>query len=507
VTCGLLFFVLLVSIGCHRLSTSRTTETDLNLTIGVPEGSVSGTELGAAEWAKMLTREGLTQVSADGRVTPRVAESWRWEKEGLRLRVFLRHNVKFHDGTQLTAPVLADVLKQTVADPANRGLYPSLEDVGDISAPREYELVIDCTSPCAFLPDDLAVPLEIHKDVATGPYRITRREKEGDVTLDKFDDYYLGRPSISRVVLRPFATLRTTWTSLLRGEVDMVTEIPPNSVEFIQNEQIRTIAFPHWYQFIVAFNSAGPPFRSAAVRRALNLAIDRDLLIKRTLKGYGTAATGPLWPKHWAYDGSVSGYRFDPVAAAALLDANGFPKGAAGRPGAYPGARLRFTCLIPADFSLLERIALEIQRQLYEVGVDMQFELVPATEFVKRIGQQKFEAVLVDMISGPTLSRPYIFWQSSKVHKGYNVFGYDNPDAEQLFQTLRTSMSEAAIRSATRRLERVMLDDPPALFLAWNERARVIRRQFNIYQEPGRDPISSLWRWSGNGDQRTASAQ
>jgi len=41
----------------------------------------------------------------------------------------------------------------------------------------------------------------------------------------------------------------------------------------------------------------------------------------------------------------------------------------------------------------------------------------------------------------------------------------------------------------------VFLNDPPALFLAWNERARAVRRDFEIPNEPGRDPLLTLWRW------------
>ena len=103
--------------------------------------------------------------------------------------------------------------------------------------------------------------------------------------------------------------------------------------------------------------------------------------------------------------------------------------------------------------------------------------------------------MLIDIISGPTLGRPYIFWRSARTFKGFNVFGYENADAERLFEVLRESTNEAAIRSATRRLQQVMLDDPPALFLVWSQRARAISRRFEVPQETGSDPLDSIWRW------------
>jgi ABC-type transport system substrate-binding protein len=165
-----------------------------------------------------------------------------------------------------------------------------------------------------------------------------------------------------------------------------------------------------------------------------------------------------------------------------------------------PLARFRFTCLIPENYNVLERVALEVQKQLYDVGVDMQFEVVPSRQFNSRIREGRFDAMLIDSISGPTVGRSYMFWRSAKrLPGGLNVFGYENPEAERLFDLIRTSTNEIAIHSAFSRLQETLLDDPPALFLAWNERSRAVRRDFQIVQDPRRDPsdpVYSMWRWT-----------
>jgi peptide/nickel transport system substrate-binding protein len=144
----------------------------------------------------------------------------------------------------------------------------------------------------------------------TGPFRLVRRDP-GGLELERFDNYYLGAPQIERIVVRPSDTLRTSWTRLLRGEVDMVTDVPPDAVEFIQNDDIQVISFRRSYEYLIAFNSAAPPFRSPAVRRAMNTAVNRELLITNALQGQGESATGPIWPKHWAYDASAQPFGFD----------------------------------------------------------------------------------------------------------------------------------------------------------------------------------------------------
>jgi ABC-type transport system substrate-binding protein len=160
---------------------------------------------------------------------------------------------------------------------------------------------------------------------------------------------------------------------------------------------------------------------------------------------------------------------------------------------------------------VLERVALEVQKQLYNVGVDMQFEVIPSKDFDTRIREGRFEAILIDMVTGPTVGRSYIFWRSAhRFPRGLNVFGYENPDAERLFDVLRASTNEIAIQSAFSRLQEVFLDDPPALFLAWNERSRAVRRDFQIVQDPRRDPadpVYTIWRWTGAPAPRVALAQ
>ena len=466
------------------------------MTIGVTEGVVAGTDLGLQNLATNLSVEGLTQLSPDGRALPRLAESWSWENDGYRLRMVLREGVILHNDTPLTAKLAADLVREAVQRPSNRMLITSLVDITKVEPAGDREIIFELSRPSAFLPEDLELPLAVGPErIGTGPYRVVKRDPK-EVVLERFDRYYRGVPQIEQVVLKAFGGMRTAWTSLLRGEVDMVTDVPPDAVEFIRNDEVEVISFGKRYQYIVAFNSKREPFGSPTIRRALNTAIDRKALIDNILQGRGMPSMGPIWPQHWAYDRSIPAYSFDPARAISLLETAGLSadKGSSG-----PRSRLRFTCMIPADFAVLERVALEVQKQLYRIGVDMQFDVVPIEEFNTRARDGRFEAMLIDMISGPSFGRSYLFWASASQFKGLNVFGYENAEAERLFGVLRQSTNEAAVRSATSNLQRVLLDDPPALFLAWNERSRAVRRNFRVVQDAGRDPVDpvyTIWRWA-----------
>ena len=431
-------------------------------------------------------------MDVDGRALPRLAREWAWENGGLRLRLTLREGVRVHDGTLLTASAVAETLRAAIANEGNQIVYSSFANVTSVRAIGELDLAIDLSRPSAFLPEDLELRIGIGpNNLGTGAFRIVNASPQ-EITLERFDDYHLGPARINRVVIRTSPTLRTAWTSLLRGDVDMVTNVPPDAIEFVSNDDVQLISFARPYQFMIAFNSQRGPLSSPLVRRALNLAVNREALIERVLQSRGMASTGAIWPQHWAYDRSIPGFAFDPGQAGALLDAAGFPL----RNQLGLTERFNFTCLIPENFTLVERVALEVQKQLYDIGVNIRFEVVPGGEFDLRGRSGRFEALLIDMVSGLGMSRSQMFWRSAKTVKGMNVFGYENVEAERLFRLLSETTNEAAVRSATSRVQRVLLDDPPALFLAWTQGFRSVRRDFQVVEEPGIDPLYTIWRWT-----------
>lgn len=504
---GVFFFLAAATVACTTPEYPDGEQPQDTLVIGSPESTASGSDSSASQVARFLTLDSLTQLSVDGRALPRLADKWTWEDNGLRLRVRLHEGVQFHDGTPLRSTLAAEILNEAIRRPANRALYPSFNYVTSVRPEGDNELVVDVSEPSAFLPEDLEVLLEIRSPSrGTGAFRLVT-DSPSELVLEGFDEYRGGPPRVRRIVIKPFETLRTAWTSLLRGDLDMVTDVPADALEFMSNEEVQLFSFARRYQFLIAFNSRRPPFDSPVVRRALNLAVDREALIRRVLLDRGAPATGPLWPRYWAYDTSVVSDRFDPALAVSLLEGAGFRLGRAPGTADTSRARLRFTCLIPAGFSIWERMALEVQKHLYNIGVDVQFEVVPFQQFDTLFREGRFEAALIDLISGPTPARAYIFWQSSRRYKGLNVFGYENAEAERLFDVLRTTTNEGAVRSATRRLQSVFLDDPPALFLAWNERTRAVRRDFQVVQEPDRDPLLTLWRWTPAAGRSAVSTQ
>lgn len=496
---GILFFAVAAAGGCTTSQASPSVPE--RITISFPEGTGIQADRGAGQVARSLAVEGLTLLAPDGRPTPRLASEWKW-LDDLTLQVTMLPGLTLHNGEKLDATRAADILRDFASKADRRSSFPGLTDIVSIKATSPTELVFSLKQHSWWLPEDLSIPLEEGRDVGTGPYQVVDRS-DANVTLRRFDAYHGGRPGISEITVKTDSTLRTAWASLLRGEADVVVDLPQDTVELIRNDSVRIIAFPRPYQYVIAFNLRLPKFADARIRRALNMAINRESIVQNVLKGSGAPSTGPIWHRHWAADSSGAAVPFAPRRAEGLLQEAGL-KVVPSRDQRLAPARLRLTCLVPEGFIVYEHLALEVQRQLSDVGVDIRFDVQSLETYEQRLAAHDFETVMVDITSGFGLSRSSIFWRSPRRAETRDTFAYENPETESLFEQLRAATNDGTVRSVTHRLQEAFRRNPPAIFLAWNERARTFRGDFEIKSQPGTDPLPRLWEWGAQLSDRTA---
>jgi peptide/nickel transport system substrate-binding protein len=491
-----LALLLLASTGCARSDATRPSAEvtgPITLTVGYPHQTGQDPLYGVQQAARLLSFEGLAYLTRDGRPRPRLAESWLESPDGLTWSIKLRPNARFHDGSPVDAAAVKESLDRSIAG-RERAFRPGLSDILRVEAPSKTELVIRLSASSTFAIDDLTVSIVKNSngtDVGTGPF-VTTSTTPTEVVMTVVPNYYRAKPVIDRIVWRAYPAVRTAWAAMMRGDIDFLYEVAPDTIEFIETEEsVGVFPFLRNYVYAIALNTKRRPFNSREVRRALNYAVDRHGIIELALKGKGKAANGPMWPQHWAFDSSIAEYAYDPSRATALLDAAGIPTIRTSAPGEAP-ARLHFTCLVPQNFALWERMALLAQRDFSHVGIDMQFESVTFDDFNKRLSIGDFDAAIMELVVGNSVSRPYFFWHSKGL---LNAWGYNNPKVDAALDDIRRSSNEQIYRNAFRALQTETLDDPPAVFLALGEVARAVSKRFKVVAQPGTDIIATIPDW------------
>jgi peptide/nickel transport system substrate-binding protein len=466
---------------CGRSTGFLSSASDATLRIGVGQVARTAPQSGLQQLVGNLSLEGLVNFTEDGRPRPWLAESWKAAPDGLSVTLQLRRQAKFQDGTPVTAPIIVEALRQTL--PSVMG--PAFEDVDQIRVLDDSRVQILLRQPSRFLVEALETTIhEPGKDgVSTGPYVATPATTATTSELRANADYYLGRPTIGRIALATYPSVRTAWAELLRGNLDMLYEVNIDALDSLEaSSNVSVFSFVRHYQYMIVFGSHAPQLKPAAVRRGLNAAVDREALVREALSGHGIQSSGPIPPRHWALSSNAPRLTFDRQLAASLQD-----------------QRLQFTCLVPPD-SVYERIALLIKQQLAAASVDMRVEEASQDKILQAAAKNDFEAILVDVLSGPSLFRSYRLLYS-KVP--FNLKPIGNPLIDDALDRIGHALSDDDYRRNVEAFQRAVVDDPPVLFLAWAERARAVSRRFDVpVPEDGRDVLSTLRLWRPVVDQR-----
>lgn len=438
-------------------------------------------------FVEALATDPLITIDWQGRPAPRLAERWSFRDRGQRLEFTLRPDVRFHDASPLTSDEVVRALRALLA-----GGRLGSNAIQSIDSDGPDKVAVALSRPDAFIFEDLAIGLSRfgHPGIGTGPFRIVH--KKSPIELQAFSGYYRGRPAIDRIRIHTYDTQRSAWAAMMRGEVDSLHEVSREAADFVEAQSgVRTYPYPSPYYIPLVFNVRRPVLQNVEVRRALSEAVDRQAIVTDALHGRGIAAEGPLWPQFWAFSPGQHSYSYNPQSARNRLEAAGYPLHPAAN-GQMP-KRFSFTCLYWNDGPQYERIALVLQKQLFDVGVDVQMQPLPLNELYGRITSGNFDAFLLQMTSGHTLSFAYRFWHSAPPGKAVIQSGYNSTDA--ILDRLRASTSDEETRAGVADLQRVLYDDPPAIFLVWPTLERAVSNRFDVPVEPNRDIISVVWQW------------
>jgi peptide/nickel transport system substrate-binding protein len=486
-------FVAALSPGC-RDRPAAPDPRRAQLTIGYgdsrPRASI---DRGIRTIATTLTSERLLVMGRSGRPEPALVERWTAADDGLAWRLTLRRGLTLHDGTPLTARLVTDWLTRTLQaiPPADR--FPGLRSVASVETAGDLDFIVHLSRPDDLLLEGLNYfPPQGGRggDQTAGPFTELSNGPEG-VAFTAFKSYYKGAPQLERIRIREFPSARNAWGAMMRGEIDFLYDVPPEAFDFVDRSSTAVVtSFLRPYVTALVFNQTHPVLRQRDVRLALNHAINRGEIIRTVLRDRGLAAQDHVWPRHWAYDTTLPGFTYDAARAAALLDARELRPNR-GHDRARP-FRFSFTCLVLADEPRFEQLALLVQRELVEIGVDMRLEAVTLPVMAQRLRTGKYEAFIFEMLSGHGFSWPDWFWRSSAA-PAYIRTGYTAADTA--FDRLRDARSDADRRAAVTLLQRTMREDPPAVFLYWNEQTRAVTRRFAIPPIGDKDILSTLAQW------------
>jgi len=269
-------------------------------------------------------------------------------------------------------------------------------------------------------------------------------------------DYYVeGQPGVEAVRFNFVPEAATRQVGLTSGEYDILPGLDPATALQLQGmpgvevQETRDLAYT-----LIGYNAEREPFDDARVRRAFNLALNRDEIIAGALFGAGVPA-GPLSPalETWALDTSeYDCYVQDLEAARALLE----------EAGVTTPVRLQMNVLPRQD---TRDIAQVVQQQVAAVGFEIELLNQEIGQFVQDWNNSNFD--LFVSANGGSPDPDEYFYRTFYSGGSTNVFQYSNPDLDTLLDEGRSLTDQAERRGVYDEIQRILACEGPVAHIAY----------------------------------------
>jgi ABC-type transport system substrate-binding protein len=345
----------------------------------------------------------LSRADRPTRLIPGLAESWEAKPEDRRRWVFrLRRGVRFHDGSPFNADSLVWNMRKLMDPQAPQydarqvaQTYGRMNAIAGVEKRDDHTVVIVTRTPDALVPWYFArimvsSPAQWEKvgrsweafarsPSGTGPWKFDRLVSRQRLELTRNADYWdkARVPKTDRLVLLPIPDANTRTAALLSGQVDWIEAPPPDATPRLRAAGMRIVtnSYQHTWPWFLS-RVEGAPTADLRVRRALNLAIDREG-IAGLLQGFGQPAVGNVPPGHPWFGNPGWRIRYDPAEAKRLLAEAGYT--------ARNPLKLRVTISASGSGQMQPQLMNEaMQEMLRAVGVEVSFEVIDWSTMTQR---------------------------------------------------------------------------------------------------------------------------
>lgn len=466
------------------------TASDIPLTTGQTDQGGEGMRFMGYTVYDGLINWDLSSADKASDLAPGLATKWSVDAADKTKWTFtLRQGVMFHDGSEFTADAVVWNLDKLLKNDApqfdqrqaaqGRSRIPA---VGSYKAVDKYTLEITTKTPDATLPYQLAwimisSPAQWEKlgksweafaktPSGTGPWKLSAFTPRERAELTPFAGYWdkARVPKLDKLVLLPLPEANARAAALRAGQVDWIEAPSPDLIPSLKSAGFRIVtnAYPHNWTWHLS-RAEGSPWNDIRVRKAANLAVDREGL-KELLGGMMIPAQGFYPPGHQWFGTPSFKVRRDLAEAKKLLAEAGF---STSKP-------LTTKILIsPSGSGQMQPLPMNefVQQNLAEIGIKIDFEVVEWNTLINiwRAGAKH------DSSRGGTGMNYTYFIQDPftgvirhlqcnlQPPAGTNWGHYCDPEMDKLFNQIRTTFDPAEQTKVMQKVHEKYVDE--ALFL------------------------------------------
>ncbi|MCX4820981.1 ABC transporter substrate-binding protein [Streptomyces sp. NBC_01142] len=422
--------------------------------------------------------DGLLAVDGEMKLRPALASALpEVSKDGLTYTYKLRQGVKFSDGKPFGAKDVVFTYRTILDKKTNNASKTELDAVKDIKATGDDTVVFTLKYPYApfaertvvpIAPEHIAAGQDVNtgdfttKPIGTGPYVLTGWSKGEKISFKANPGYWGGAPKVKKFTMAIIKDDDVRATRLRSGDLDGAI-LPPNLAKGFRGENGRKTYAATTYDYrTVTLPTHNKVAGDTAVRRALDVAVDRETMVDKILEGAGKPAYGPVpTDSEWFAEGTERTH--DIARAKKILDDAGWKPGKDGI-RVKDGVRATFPLWYLSGDKLRQEHALAYASDAKKAGIDIRTEAGTWEVIEPRM---KDDAVLA---GGGAPGDPdfdqYLLLKSSLGGDGFNNMAwYDNKAVDTALEKGRKSGTKAVRKAAYDTVQRELVKNPGYTFL------------------------------------------
>jgi len=446
---------------------------------------------------------GLVLLGDEAKPVPDIAESWQKSDDGKTYTFYLRKGAKFQDGKDVTAQdfkysweracnpetgsqtavtYLGDIIGAKDVLEGKAAKISGVEVVNNytlkvtIDAPKAYFLA-KMTYPTAFVVDKANVESGKNwwqKPNGTGPFKLKELEKDEILILEPNELYYGQPPIIKRVVYHLLAGLPMNMYEL--GEID-VADVSEYYIDKASDERgpfYKELAvFPEMSLFYIGFNTQKPPFDDVNIRQAFCHAVNKERIIKVTLKEMVTKADGILPLDMPGYNDELQGLDYDVAKAKSLIASSKY-----GSAVNLPPITLTTSGL---GGNIDQYLGAIIQDWRENLGVEVSVRQLEPEIFnyhLREEADEMFDWGWIADYPDPQNFLDILFHTDTE----YNTGNYSNPEVDALLDQAGVEPDETTRFNLYQQAEQIMVDEASCLPLWFNRTHLLIKPYVKNYK-------------------------
>ena len=396
----------------------------------------------------------------------------RWEIPDPQTYIFhLRQGVKFHDGQRLTSRDVKWTLDSLLTGTIRSSKAATYGKIASIEAPDAATLIIHLKEPQASLLWNLSdgamgvVPYGSGEEfnrhpVGSGPFRFVSAAQDKEVVIERNPEYWAEKAKLERVEFKVIPDATTRALELRKHSADVaINSLTADTILTLKKDPgLSVMQAPGTIYAYIALNMRDPVLKDVRVRQAMAHAINVQPIIRYLFRDQAQPAYSILPPEHWAYDGNVKRYSYDPARARQLLDEAGFK--------ATNGVRFRITMKSSTD-ETTRLLAAVLQQQLREVGIALDIRTYEFATFFSDITKGAYQMYSMRWIGGnqdPDIFE-YVFDSGSFPPKRANRTYYSNPRVDALIREGRTTLDQQKRKAIYDEVQQIVAEELPYINL------------------------------------------